>query len=430
MDRYLPIRDLFAREIIDAVGSPAVEVEMLTDENIVGTASISLTEHVRGADRMESSQESLHSKGTGAVSAAYAVENINCFIAQKLIGINVVDQAEIDRALFQMNETTDGNLSSGSVTMAVSAAAARTAASALDIPLYRYLGGTQAVKMPTPIVDVITGGPYVRNMPDFRGFMVIPLAEGAFHEKLRTCIQVYHELERILRSKGAEHMQECKNDMQPVIRDAQEALALIRSAVEHAAYPADRGVGIVLDIDASAMYDMRSKTYTFPSEGRKRGCMLQRTTEEMMEYYRKIISEFPVFSIEDPFAPEDRNGWENLSPSLSDKVQIVSGNPSFVDFDRKGVPERKNAVVRIDVGKAETVTNIFDQIKKARETGALIEITHMGNWTADTLAADVAVAAGAGYIRAGLPRGIENAEKYNRLLKIEEQFPFYPSMRG
>ena len=425
MDRYLPIRDLFAREILDAGGRPAVEVELLADEDVVGAASVSLTDPERCAGRTESSREkSLSRKNAGDDSATCAVENINCCIAQELIGTNIFDQAEIDRILTRTGGTADGHGTGGPVTLAVSAAAARTAAGALNIPLYRYLGGTQAAGMPLPVVDMITGGPHVRNMPDFRGFMIVPPTGETFREQLRICIRVHHEVEDILRSRGMGNIQEERNDIQAGIRDAQEALCLIRSAAERAGRHVGGDLRIALDIGAPALYDIQEKAYLFSSEGRKRGGTVLRTTGEMTEYYRELVSQFPVSLIEDPFAPGDTKGWKNLSDSLPDRVRIISENLISADAGRPESGESRSGAVRIDVGRTGTLTDAFEQIKKVREMGAMVEIAHMGNRTADTLASDVAVASGAGYIRGGSLCGMEHVEIYNRLLKIEEQFPF------
>lgn len=320
MERQLPIRDIYAREILDSRGCSAVEVEILAGEDIIGTAAVSLLSSC-GEER------------TGSEDAAHAIENINCHIAQILIGKNIFDQKEIDSETVRLDGTMDKHVLGGEIILGVSAAAARTAAGALGIPLYRYLGGAQANRMPVPVVEIMTSVPCAETVPDIQGAVIVPAAKSPFHDQLWACSRVYHEIGHILRSRGPAQMRDQESGPESGLRDEEEILRVIRDAAERAGYRLGEDMMAALDGEESGWYD----------------------------------------------------------------------------------------AVRVDIGLSGTLTEIFAVVKKAREAGRLIEISHSGNRTADTLVSDIAVASCAAYIRAGSLCGMEHAERYNRLLRIEEQ---------
>ncbi len=419
MDRQLLIRDIFAREILDSRGNPTIEAEVLTEEEVIGRASVpsgASTGRFQAVE-LRDREERYHGRGVET-----AVENVNSQIAHAVIGMNVFGQEEIDRALIRADGRADkGNMGANAL-LSVSMAAARAAAAAVKTPLYRYLGGVRAVKMPVPMMNILNGGVHADNTLDIQEFMIVPAGEKlSFREQLRICTEVYQSLREVLKERGFPTTVGDEGGFAPDLKNTHEALRMIREAVEYSGYRLGRDIRIALDVAASELYDQERQVYIFRGEGQEQE--VTRTMEEMIEYYEELISEFPICSIEDPLDQEDWKGWQVLTERIGGRVQLV-GDALFVtnaERLKKGIRLGAANAVLIKVNQSGTLTEAFEAIKTAQDAGYRTIISHRSGETEDTFIADIAVAFNTGQIKAGAPCRSERVAKYNRLLRIEEQ---------
>ena len=398
LDAELPIRDIFAREIFDCDGNLTVETEVLAGDGIVGRVSVpSGTDagNDAGADTGNDAGADAGNDAGADTGAEKAVEIINTHIAQELIGRNVFDQKEIDKALTRLDGPNGSNGRSALGTQAVfgvSAAAARAAAAALKLPLYRYLGGVHAKSMPVPEVSASAG------------VYLIPSGALSLRGQLAMCIE-------ILRLTGT------------VSADVRKMLDRLERAAERAGFQAGKDVTFGLRASASWQYDRERGCYRFPYEESVKEGDVCRTAKEAAAYYEELAEEFHVSSIEDPLDCEDWNGWAQMTGSLGNRVQL-SGDALFrSDPGRleKGIKAGAANAVVIRAGAGRTLSGLSDLIKRAQEAGYSVTVAHNAGETADTLAADLAVAFRAARIRTGYPCHMEYMEKCNRLLRIEEK---------
>ena len=431
MDKEMLIRDIFAREILDSRGNPTIEAEVLAGENIVGRAAVPSGASTGKYEAVELRDQEERYGGKGVERA---VENVNSCLAKAVIGMNVFDQKEIDRALCKADGTENKSNLGANAILGVSMAAARAAAKGLNIPLYRYLGGVQAKKMPVPMMNILNGGVHADNPLDIQEFMIVPVRETSFRERLRICAEIYHMLRAVLKGKG---LQTGVGDLQkegkltavgdeggfaPELADTKEALRTIRDAAERAGYRMGRDIMIALDVAASELYIEEKGGYIFAGEGKK-GEPVVRTTEEMISYYEELVEEFPIFSIEDPLDEEDWDGWKKLTKKIGNRVQLV-GDDLFVTNAqrlRKGIELGAANAILIKVNQIGTLSETFETIKTAQEAGYNVIVSHRSGETEDTIIADIAVAFNTGQIKTGAPCRSERVAKYNRLLRIEEQ---------
>lgn len=419
MDRQLPIRDIFAREILDSRGNPTLEAEVLAGEDIVGRAAVP-----SGAStgRYEALELRDREKRYGGRGVERAVENVNSILAPVVIGRDVFDQEGLDRALIEADGTTDKSNLGANAILGVSMAAAHAAAEAMKVPLYRYLGGVRAKQMPVPMMNIINGGVHADNSLDIQEFMIVPAEKEGFREQLRVCAEVYHSLKSLLKDRGLHTSVGDEGGFAPDFKDTREALRTLRDAVEKAGYRMGRDIRIALDVAASELYDPDRKVYCFPGEGREKGEEVIRTTGEMTDYYLELISEFPICSIEDPLDEEDWDGWSALTGKIGDRVQLVGDDLFTTNAERleKGIRLGAANAVLIKVNQIGTLTEAFETMKLAQEAGYNTVISHRSGETEDTTIADIAVAFNAGQIKTGAPCRSERVAKYNRLLRIEE----------
>lgn len=419
MDRQLPIRDIFAREILDSRGNPTLEAEVLAGEDIVGRAAVP-----SGAStgRYEALELRDREKRYGGRGVERAVENVNSILAPVVIGRDVFDQEGLDRALIEADGTRDKSNLGANAILGVSMAAAHAAAEAMKVPLYRYLGGVRAKQMPVPMMNIINGGVHADNSLDIQEFMIVPAEKEGFREQLRVCAEVYHSLKSLLKDRGLHTSVGDEGGFAPDFKDTREALRTLRDAVEKAGYRMGRDIRIALDVAASELYDPDRKVYCFPGEGREKGEEVIRTTGEMTDYYLELISEFPICSIEDPLDEEDWDGWSALTGKIGDRVQLVGDDLFTTNAERleKGIRLGAANAVLIKVNQIGTLTEAFETMKLAQEAGYNTVISHRSGETEDTTIADIAVAFNAGQIKTGAPCRSERVAKYNRLLRIEE----------
>lgn len=419
MDKEMLIRDIFARDILDSRGNPTIEAEVLAGENIVGRAAVPSGASTGKYEAVELRDQEERYGGKGVERA---VENVNSCLAKAVIGMNVFDQKEIDRALCKADGTENKSNLGANAILGVSMAAARAAAKGLNIPLYRYLGGVQAKKMPVPMMNILNGGVHADNPLDIQEFMIVPVRETSFRERLRICAEIYHMLRAVLKGKGLQTGVGDEGGFAPELADTKEALRTIRDAAERAGYRMGRDIMIALDVAASELYIEEKGGYIFAGEGKK-GEPVVRTTEEMISYYEELVEEFPIFSIEDPLDEEDWDGWKKLTKKIGNRVQLV-GDDLFVTNAqrlRKGIELGAANAILIKVNQIGTLSETFETIKTAQEAGYNVIVSHRSGETEDTIIADIAVAFNTGQIKTGAPCRSERVAKYNRLLRIEEQ---------
>ena len=419
MDKEMLIRDIFAREILDSRGNPTIEAEVLAGENIVCRAAVPSGASTGKYEAVELRDQEERYGGKGVERA---VENVNSCLAKAVIGMNVFDQKEIDRALCKADGTENKSSLGANAILGVSMAAARAAAKGLNIPLYRYLGGVQAKKMPVPMMNILNGGVHADNPLDIQEFMIVPVRETSFRERLRICAEIYHMLRAVLKGKGLQTGVGVAGGFAPDLSDTTEALRTIRDAADRAGFRLGRDIMIALDVAASELYIEEKGGYIFAGEGKK-GEPVVRTTEEMISYYEELVEEFPIFSIEDPLDEEDWDGWKKLTKKIGNRVQLV-GDDLFVTNAqrlRKGIELGAANAILIKVNQNGTLSETFETIKTAQEAGYNVIVSHRSGETEDTIIADIAVAFNTGQIKTGAPCRSERVAKYNRLLRIEEQ---------
>lgn len=420
MDRHMLIRDIFAREILDSRGNPTIEAEVLAGENIVGTAAVP-----SGAStgKYEAAELRDGTERYGGKGVEQAVENVNNYLAHTVIGMNVFDQEEIDRAMIRADGTEDKSNIGANAILGVSMAAARAAAAALEIPLYRYLGGVRAKKMPVPMMNILNGGVHADNTLDIQEFMIVPVKEESFRDRLRICAEIYHTLRKILKERGFQTGVGDEGGFAPDLKDTKEALRLIRDAVEQAGYRMGRDIMLALDAAASELYDEERKAYLFPGEGKIQGREVARDTAEMIRYFTDLIEEFPICSIEDPLDEEDWEGWRQITDQLGGRVQLVGDDLFATNIQRlkRGIQTGAANAILVKVNQIGTLTEAFETIKAAQDAGYHVIISHRSGETEDTAIADIAVAFNTGQIKTGAPCRSERVAKYNRLLRIEEE---------
>ena len=420
MYQALPITDIYAREILDSRGNPTIEVEVLAGENAWGRASVP-----SGASTGQFEAVELRDKAEryGGLGVETAVENVNNIIAPALIGMDVFEQKEIDRQMIRLDGTPNKSHLGANAILGVSMAVARAAADALEIPLYRYFGGVAAGKMPVPMMNILNGGKHADNTVDFQEFMIMPVGACCFREGLRMGAEIYHTLKGILKEKGMSTGVGDEGGFAPNLPDAKAVLHIIVEAIQKAGYRPGQDVAIALDVAATELYDKSEKRYIFEGEGKMSGSTVVRSVFDMIEYYKELIQEFPIISIEDPLDEEDWEGWEMITNCLGKKVQLVGDDLFVTNKERlqKGIDRKAANAILVKVNQIGTLSEAFDAIQLAKEAGYGTIISHRSGETEDSIIADIAVAFQSGQIKTGAPCRSERVAKYNQLLRIEEQ---------
>ncbi len=407
------ITDIVAREILDSRGNPTVEVDVHLSSGVVGRAAVpsgaSTGEHE--AVELRDGDEARY-MGKGVLKA---VENVNSGIAPELIGFDVRDQVIIDERLCDLDGTPNKEKLGANAILGVSLACARAAAEALDLPLFRYLGGTGAALLPVPLMNILNGGAHADNNVDIQEFMIAPAGVPSFQEALRAGSEVYHALKKILKEKGHRTSVGDEGGFAPDLSSNEEALDLIVAAIERAGYAPGRDVLVALDPAASGFY--RGDHYYLEAEAEPR-----KSAEELVEYWKGLVERYPIFSIEDGLDENDWDGWKHMTEVLGDRIQIV-GDDLFVtntERIRSGIAMGVANSVLIKVNQIGTLTETLQAVEMAHKAGYTTVISHRSGETEDTTIADFAVACNAGQIKTGAPCRTERVAKYNQLLRIEE----------
>ncbi|WP_346707859.1 phosphopyruvate hydratase [Massilistercora timonensis] len=420
MYRYLPITDIYAREILDSRGNPTIEVEVLAGDEFCGRAGVPSGASTGRFEAVELRDKEKRYRGMGVRLAA---EHVNARIAPEIIGMNVFDQAALDGVLLRLDGTPDKSNLGANAMLGVSMAAARSAAAALAMPLYSYLGGTNAKRLPVPMMNVINGGRHADNTIDIQEFMILPVGADCFREGLRMCAEVYHELKELLKERGHATSVGDEGGFAPDLGDAKEVLAALTEAIQRAGLQPGKDMALALDAAASELYDPDFKKYVFQGESKKTGKKVIRSAEEMIDYYEELTEAFPILSIEDPLDEEDWEGWELITTRMGQNIQLV-GDDLFVTNRKRleqGIQKGVGNAILIKVNQIGTLTEAFDAIELAKNAGYRVIVSHRSGETADGIIADIAVGFNAGQIKAGAPCRCERVEKYNQLLRIEER---------
>lgn len=425
MFRYLPIRRINAREVLDSRGNPTVEVEVTVGEGIIGIdgytgramvpsgASTGKFEAVELRDGEDAYQ------GQGV---RRAVENVNQTLSDTILGENALNQRYIDKLLTEADNTPNKENLGANAILGVSLAVARAAAQALRLPLWQYLGGCHAGRLPVPMMNILNGGKHADNTVDFQEFMIMPVGACCFREGLRMCAEIYHSLKQILKNRGLSTAVGDEGGFAPDIRDTRSALELIVEAVEKSGYKPGQEIGIAMDAAASELYCPEKNIYDFPGETEMAGSLVQRDTREMVEYYKELVRDFPILSIEDGLQEDDWEGWKLMTAELGERVQLV-GDDLFVTNVRRlrcGIDLSVANAILVKVNQIGTLSEALDAVETAQKAGYRAVISHRSGETEDAFIADLAVATGAGQIKAGAPCRSDRNAKYNQLLRVEE----------
>ena len=426
MLRYLPVRRIHARQVLDSRGTPTVEVEATVGEGIIGIEGYTARAIVpSGAStgRFEAVELRDGEKGYYVgLSVRKAVENVNIRLAEAILGENALNQVRIDELLIKADGTENKSSAGANATLGVSMAVARAAAMALRIPLYQYLGGCHTRKMPVPMMNILNGGKHADNTVDLQEFMIMPCGAGNFEDGIRMCVEIYQFLKILLREKGLSTAVGDEGGFAPDLKDSRDVLRLILEAVEKAGYEPGKDIFIAIDAAASELYDEEQGVYRFPGESKMKAEEVLRDAAEMIDYYEELLEEFPIISIEDGLNEDDWEGWKTMTERLGDRLQLV-GDDLFVTNVKRlscGIRlEAANAIL-VKVNQIGTLSEAMDAVKMAQHAGYRAIISHRSGETEDAFIADLAVATGAGQIKTGAPCRSDRNAKYNQLIRISD----------
>lgn len=429
MKGFIEILDVFAREILDSRGNPTVEVEVTVDGDIVGRAAVPSGASTGAFEAVELRDGGDRYMGQGVQTA---VDNVNDIIAEHIIGMNALDQVAVDRVMIELDGTPNKAKLGANAILGVSLAVARAAAEALGMPLYQYLGGFNAKRMPVPMMNIMNGGKHADNTVDLQEFMIMPVGAKSFKEGLRMCAEVYHNLKKVIKSKGLSTAVGDEGGFAPDLPTADAVIDLIKEGVEKAGYKWGKDIKIALDPATSELYG-EDGNYHFPGESKMAGKEIVRTSDEMIDYWKALVDKYPIISIEDGLAEEDWAGWKKLTKKLGGKIQLVGDDLFVTNTERlkKGIDLKAGNAILIKVNQIGTLTETFNAIELANRNHMTAVVSHRSGETEDNTIADIVVAVNAGQIKTGAPARSDRVAKYNQLLRIEEELgdiAEYPGM--
>ena len=410
------IVDIVGREILDSRGNPTVEAEVLLESGVIGRAAVpsgaSTGEH-EAVELRDGDKNRYGGKGV-----LKAVGNINDKIADELIDFDAADQVGIDQFLINLDGTENKSKLGANAMLAISLACAKAAAETLDLPLYRYIGGTNARTLPVPMMNILNGGKHADNNVDFQEFMVMPVGAPNFAEALRMGAETFHVLKSVLKEKGYNTSVGDEGGFAPNLKSNDEAIELILEAINKTGYKVGDEIAIALDPASSEMYLSDKKSYQFFKSDKS-----EKSSEEMVEYYVNWVNQYPIVSLEDALAEDDWDGWKLLTDKLGSKIQLVGDDIFVTNTDRltKGIELGVANSILIKVNQIGTLTETLDAIEMAKNAGYTNVISHRSGETEDTTIADIAVATNAGQIKTGSASRSDRIAKYNQLLRIEEE---------
>ncbi|MBO6039560.1 MAG: phosphopyruvate hydratase [Acidaminococcaceae bacterium] len=406
------ITQVYAREILDSRGNPTVEVEVILEDGTMGRAAVpsGASTGVHEAVELRDGDKKRY-VGKGVMKA---VENVNDIIAEALIGLDATRQIEIDEMLIRLDETPNKAKLGANAILGVSMAVAKAAANYVGLPLYQYLGGTNAHELPVPMMNILNGGSHADNNVDIQEFMIMPVGAKSFSECLRMNVEIYHALKGILKGKGLSTGLGDEGGFAPNLESNAEALDVIMEAIEKAGYKAGKDIMLAMDVAASEFY--KDGKYHMLAEG------APKTSTQMVNYLADLVAKYPIISIEDGLAEDDWKGWAALTKKLGGKVQLV-GDDLFVTNAARlqmGIDKGVANAILIKVNQIGTLTETFRAVELAKRHGYTAIVSHRSGETEDVTMSDIAVALNAGQIKSGAPARTDRVAKYNQLLRIEE----------
>jgi len=416
----MTITRIHAREILDSRGNPTIETEVTVETETTGRKSTARAAAPSGASTGEFEAIELRDGGEryGGNGVQQAVENVNTRIAKALIGRNVLRQENLDALMLELDGTENKGSLGANAILSVSLACAKAAAKALQMPLYRYVGGVNAVTIPVPMMNILNGGAHSDNNLDVQEFMILPIGADSIMEGIRWCAEVYHHLKKLLKNRGLSVAVGDEGGFAPNIANEEEAIQLIMEAITKAGYSCGRGKQFMISLDAAASEWKGNAPgeYYLPKSGKLY------TTDELIVHWEKMIRRFPIYSIEDPLDEEDWDGWKRLTEKVGDKVILV-GDDLFVTNPvrlNKGISMGCGNAILIKPNQIGTLSETMEAIRMAKEHGYETIMSHRSGETEDTTIADLSVGLGSDLIKTGAPCRGERTAKYNRLIRIEE----------
>ena len=419
MKDFLPIEQINAIEVLDSRGNPTVQVEVITEGGFSGIAMVPSGASTGSFEAVELRDgEKTRFSGKGVQKA---VENVNKKIAKNLIGTNVYEQRDLDTNLIKLDDTPNKSNLGANAILGVSLASAKAASNSLAMPLYKYIGGINATELPIPMMNILNGGKHSENNINIQEFMIMPIGEITFAERLKRGAEVYHMLKKVLKEKGYSVGVGDEGGFAPNLQSEEEALDNILEAIKKAGYEPKKEIALALDIASTEMFEEAKKIgkegyYFWKTKKLK-------TRNEMIDYIENLCEEYPIISVEDGLAEEDWEGWKELTNRLGDKIQLV-GDDLFVTNQtrlKRGIKEQVANSILIKPNQIGTLTETLDTIKLAKQNGYKTVISHRSGETEDTTIADMAVGINSMQIKTGAPCRTDRVAKYNRLLMIESE---------
>jgi len=409
------ITEVHARQILDSRGNPTVEVDVITDEGFVGRAAVpsGASTGIHEAVELRDGDKKKY-LGKGVLKA---VKNVNDIIADKILGWEVSDQAGVDNAMIQLDGTANKGKLGANAILAVSMATAKAAAQEAGLPLFRYIGGTNAKTLPMPMMNILNGGAHADNKIDFQEFMVMPIGAPDFSEGLRWGVEIFHALKSVLKKKGYSTNVGDEGGFAPDIQSNEEAIDTVMNAISAAGFKPGTQVAIAMDPAVSEMYDKAKKVYHFhKSDGKKL------SSEKMVDFWANWVKNYPIVSIEDGMAEDDWKGWKLLTDSVGKKIQLVGDDLFVTNVTRlqQGIDQGVGNALLVKVNQIGSLTETINAVTLAQHNGYNTIMSHRSGETEDTTIADLAVALNCGQIKTGSASRTDRIAKYNQLIRIEE----------
>lgn len=409
------ISEIFARQILDSRGNPTVEVDVITDEGAIGRAAVpsGASTGIHEAVELRDGDKKKY-VGRGVLKA---VKNVNDIIAPELLGYDVADQAGVDEFMIKLDGTANKGKLGANALLAVSMAVAKAAAEEASLPLYRYIGGTNAKVLPIPMMNILNGGAHADNKIDFQEFMVMPVGAPSFSEGLRWGVEIFHSLKSVLKKKGYSTNVGDEGGFAPNIQSNEEAIETVLNAIEAAGYKSGTQVKIAMDAANSELWDGKKKKYVFHKSNGK-----EMTSEQLVKYWESWVKKYPICSIEDGMAEDDWAGWKMLTEAVGDKCQLVGDDLFVTNVTRlqQGIDKGIGNALLVKVNQIGTVTETINAVTLAQHNGYNTIMSHRSGETEDNTIADLAVGLNCGQIKTGSASRSDRMAKYNQLIRIEE----------
>ncbi len=410
------IVEVKARQILDSRGNPTVEVDVLTDEGAMGRAAVpsGASTGIHEAVELKDNDKKKY-LGKGVLKA---VKNVNTLIANSIVGFDVTAQAAIDQVMIDLDGTPNKAKLGANAILAVSMAAARAAAEEASLPLYRYIGGTNARTLPMPMMNILNGGAHADNKIDFQEFMIMPVGAPSFSEGLRWGVEIFHQLKSTLKKKGYSTNVGDEGGFAPNIQSNEEAIETVLEAIQAAGYKAGSQIAIAMDAANSELWDAKKKKYVFHKSSGK-----EMSSDQLVKYWESWVKKYPIVSIEDGMAEDDWAGWKNLTTTIGDKCQLVGDDLFVTNVTRlqTGIDKKIANGLLVKVNQIGTLTETINAVSLAQHNGYNTIMSHRSGETEDTTIADLAVALNCGQIKTGSASRTDRMAKYNQLIRIEEQ---------